>query len=28
MPPGNITAITAQERQLIAVWLAASAPSQ
>jgi len=28
MPPGNITAITAQERQLIAAWLAAGAPSQ
>ncbi len=27
MPPGNITAITAQERQLIAAWLAAGAPS-
>jgi uncharacterized membrane protein len=28
MPPGNITAMTAQERQVIAAWLAAGAPAQ
>jgi uncharacterized membrane protein len=28
MPPGNITAMTAQERQLIAAWIAAGAPNQ
>ncbi len=28
MPPGNITAMTAQERELIATWLAAGAPAQ
>jgi uncharacterized membrane protein len=27
MPPGNITAMTAQERQLIAAWIAAGAPN-
>jgi uncharacterized membrane protein len=26
MPPGNITEITLQERQVIATWLAAGAP--
>jgi len=28
MPPGNVTAMTAQERQILAAWLAAGAPSQ
>src|SRR5262249_12616308 len=28
MPPGNVTAMTAQERQIVAAWLAAGAPSQ
>jgi uncharacterized membrane protein len=28
MPPGNVTAMTAQERELIATWLAAGAPAQ
>jgi uncharacterized membrane protein len=28
MPPGNITEITLQERQVIAAWLAAGAPRQ
>jgi uncharacterized membrane protein len=28
MPPGNITGMTAQERQILAAWLAAGAPSQ
>ncbi len=28
MPPGNITEITPQERQVLAAWLAAGAPSQ
>src|SRR5258708_4767379 len=28
MPPGNVTAMTAQERQILAAWLAARAPSQ
>ena len=27
MPPGNITAMTAQERQLIAAWIEAGAPN-
>jgi len=26
MPPGNITEMTSQERQILAVWLAAGAP--
>src|SRR5262249_38911457 len=28
MPPGNVTAMTAQGRQILAAWLAAGAPSQ
>jgi uncharacterized membrane protein len=28
MPPGNITGMSAQERELIAAWLAAGAPAQ
>jgi uncharacterized membrane protein len=28
MPPGNITDMTAQERQILAAWLAAGAPAQ
>jgi uncharacterized membrane protein len=28
MPPGNITEITPQERQILAAWLAAGAPAQ
>ena len=28
MPPGNITQMTAQERQILAAWLAAGAPSK
>src|ERR1700756_2654689 len=28
MPPGNVTVMTAQERQILAAWLAAGAPSQ
>jgi uncharacterized membrane protein len=28
MPPGNITAMTAEERQLIAAWIAAGTPNQ
>jgi len=28
MPPGNATAMTAQERQILATWLAAGAPAQ
>src|SRR5262249_12374872 len=28
MPPGNVPAMTAQERQILAAWLAAGAPSQ
>jgi uncharacterized membrane protein len=26
MPPGNVTEITPEERQLLAAWLAAGAP--
>ena len=28
MPPGNITEMTPQERQILAIWLAAGAPSK
>ena len=28
MPPGNITEMTAQEREILAAWLAAGAPAQ
>jgi uncharacterized membrane protein len=28
MPPGNITQITDQERQILAAWIAAGAPSR
>jgi uncharacterized membrane protein len=28
MPPGNITEMTAEERQTVAAWLAAGAPAQ
>jgi uncharacterized membrane protein len=28
MPPGNITAMTAEERRIIAAWLAAGAPAR
>ena len=28
MPPGNITEITAQERQILAAWFAAGAPAK
>jgi len=28
MPPGNITEITAEERQILAAWIAAGAPAQ
>jgi uncharacterized membrane protein len=28
MPPGNITEITDQERQIIAAWIAAGAPGE
>jgi uncharacterized membrane protein len=28
MPPGNITEMTAEERQILAAWLAAGAPAQ
>src|SRR5262249_23757061 len=28
MPPGNVTEMTAQERRILAAWLAAGAPSQ
>jgi len=28
MPPGNVTGMSAQERELIATWLAAGAPAQ
>jgi uncharacterized membrane protein len=28
MPPGNITEMTAQERQVLAAWLAAGAPAK
>jgi len=28
MPPGNVTAMTAEERQILAAWLAAGAPAQ
>jgi uncharacterized membrane protein len=28
MPPGNVTEITADERQVLAAWLAAGAPGQ
>ena len=28
MPPGNVTEITPEERQVLAAWLAAGAPAQ
>ena len=28
MPPGNITEITPQERQVLAAWIAAGAPTK
>ncbi len=28
MPPGNITEMTPQERQILAAWLAAGAPAK
>jgi uncharacterized membrane protein len=28
MPPGNITDMTPQERQILAAWIAAGAPAQ
>jgi uncharacterized membrane protein len=28
MPPGNITQITDQERQILAAWIAAGAPAR
>jgi uncharacterized membrane protein len=28
MPPGNITEITPEERQILAAWIAAGAPAQ
>jgi uncharacterized membrane protein len=28
MPPGNVTDMTPQERQILAAWLAAGAPAQ
>ena len=28
MPPGNVTEITTDERQVLAAWIAAGAPGQ
>jgi uncharacterized membrane protein len=28
MPPGNVTEMTSQEREILAAWLAAGAPAQ